>query len=191
MIFEAIKFACQAHEGHFRKGTNIPYISHLTNVMKILLEYGYDEEVAVAGLLHDTVEDTPVTIEQVEAKFGAKVAHLVKGATEPSKLNHREGEEEAPWKERKSHTIDYVGREQDEAILALALADKLDNIRAIARDYRRVGDAIWDRFNAPYEQQNWYYYSLAEAFLSRQEEFGEEYRTLTEEFSEAVREMFP
>ncbi|WP_143962806.1 HD domain-containing protein [Litoribacter populi] len=191
MIFEAIIFACKAHEGHFRKGTNIPYVSHLTNVMKILLEYGYDEEVAVAGLLHDTVEDTPVTIEEVEQAFGLRVAQLVKGATEPSKLYQQEGEEEAPWKERKSHTIDYVAREKDEAVLALALADKLDNIRAITRDYRRVGEAIWDRFNAPYEQQNWYYYSLAEAFLSRQEEFGEDYRALTEEFSDAVREMFP
>ena len=77
MIFRAIKFAADAHEGHYRKGTNIPYISHLMNVMKILCENNCSDEVVVAGILHDVVEDTPITIEQVERKFGKTVADMV------------------------------------------------------------------------------------------------------------------
>jgi (p)ppGpp synthase/HD superfamily hydrolase len=190
-IFDAIHFVAEAHKGHFRKGGKIPYISHLTNVMRILLENGYPDHVAIAGLLHDVVEDTPTTVEEVRQHFGERITKIVIGATEPSKLYLQEGEQEAPWKERKTHTIQYLQKEQDEEILAVCCADKVDNIRAIGSDLKRVGEGLWDRFNAPYEQQNWYYYSLLEVFLSRQGEFGEDYRKLSDEFADAVREVFP
>ena len=87
MIFEAIRFAAEAHSGQYRKGTNIPYISHLINVMKILCENNCKEEIIVAGVLHDVLEDTPVKVEELEANFGTEVAFLVIGATETEKLS--------------------------------------------------------------------------------------------------------
>src|SRR5665647_24789 len=78
MVFKAIKFVADAHQGQYRKGTNIPYISHLMNVMKILCENGCDKEIITAGILHDVVEDTSVTIEQVERLFGKRVQHWLR-----------------------------------------------------------------------------------------------------------------
>lgn len=83
MIFKAIRFATEAHAGQYRKGTNISYISHLTNVMKLLCEAGWDEKTLAAGILHDIVEDTPVTLEVVETKFGREVAFLFPGSRNP------------------------------------------------------------------------------------------------------------
>lgn len=189
-IFDAIEFAAQAHRGHFRKATQIPYISHLTNVMKVLLEYGYPEQVAMAGLLHDVVEDTAVKIEEVERVFGNEVTVLVKGATEPHKLHLEEGDTEAPWIERKMHTLDYLKKEASENILAVSCADKLDNIRSIQSDLQKVGEDVWSRFNAPYESQKWYYTSLAKALVGRQKDFSSQYKALTDKFEATTKAVF-
>lgn len=189
-LFDAIEFVAQAHRGHFRKATQIPYISHLINVMKILLEYGYSEKVAMAGLLHDVVEDTAVKIEEVTCLFGVEVAALVRGATEPHKLHLEEGETEAPWLERKIHTLDYLKKETSEYILAVSCADKLDNIRSIRADIEKVGDEVWSRFNAPYDSQKWYYSGLAITFVGRQKDFGGQYRALTDKFEATTKAVF-
>jgi (p)ppGpp synthase/HD superfamily hydrolase len=189
-IFDAIEFAAVAHRGHFRKATQIPYISHLVNVMKVLLEHGYPEKVAMAGLLHDVVEDTSVNIEEIERVFGHEVAALVKGATEPQKLHLKVGEAKAPWTERKTHTINYLKNETSENILAVSCADKLDNIRSIKSDLEKTGAAVWDRFNAPYQSQKWYYSNLAQTLVERQKDFGHQFKSLTNDFLKTTAEVF-
>ena len=135
----ALCFAANAHSGQYRKGTNIPYISHLTNVMKILCENNCTEEVIVAGILHDVVEDTPVTIEEVEAIFGREVAFLVRGATEVQKLvKIRKDSDEVSWKERKQHTVHFLTEDATPDQLLVSSADKLDNLRSILDDYNRM-----------------------------------------------------
>ncbi len=141
MIFRAIKFVAEAHIGHYRKGTNIPYISHLMNVMKILCESGCDKDVITAGILHDVVEDTAVTIDQVERLFGKRVAAIVTGASEPDSM--RKGtDEKTSWRLRKQHTIEFVAREASLEQLLVSCADKLDNSEAIKQDYVSAGEKL-------------------------------------------------
>src|SRR5687767_4080623 len=103
-ISKAIAFANTAHEGHFRKGTAIPYIFHVMNVGKLLTEeMECEEDVIVAGILHDTVEDTPVTYEDIERAFGLNVLRLVKGASEQDKSD--------TWENRKAETIKHTAHE--------------------------------------------------------------------------------
>lgn len=179
MIFRAIEFAAKAHAGQFRKGTNIPYIFHPLGVAKILIEYNCSEEIILAGMLHDTIEDTPVTIEDIRRAFGEEVARLVEGASEPDKSDS--------WENRKRHTIEYL-KTAPLNVLLVACADKLDNIRAIREDYAKLGDVLWSRFNRPKEQQNWYYQALADVFVNRTK--GEPTASLFKEFKYEVQKVF-
>jgi len=164
MIFDAISFATESHKGQFRKGTKIPYIVHPINVGKILIENNCPDEVVEAGILHDTVEDTNVTIEDIQRKFGDQVAEIVSGCSEPDKSD--------TWENRKKHTIEYLELAPIGVLLA-SCADKLDNFRSIKADYNKYGDTIWSRFNRPKEQQTWYYESLAEIFHKQADKFPE------------------
>lgn len=157
-LFQAIEFATKAHSGQFRKQIKIPYIIHPLGVSKILIESGCSEEVVVAGLLHDTVEDTEVTLDQIENEFGKEVARLVEGASEPDKSDS--------WDNRKKHTIDYLQDAPIDVVL-VTFADKLDNMRAIRSDYEKIGDEVFGRFNEPKDKQRWYFESLAEVFSKR------------------------
>lgn len=189
MIFRAIKFVAEAHEGHYRKGTNIPYISHLMNVMKILCESNCETEVIVAGILHDVVEDTPVTIEVVERKFGKRVAQVFQGASETENLQ-KDSQWKASWRDRKQHTIDYLRITKNIDKLLVSAADKLDNSRAILQDYTELGETFWTRFNAGKEEQKWYYQSLAEVFLQRGNEIGEPLLNIANQINETVKNIF-
>ena len=180
MIFDAIEYAARAHRDHFRKGTRIPYIVHLISVAKILIEYDCTEEVVVAGLLHDTVEDTSITLEDIRRSFGEKVARLVEAASEPDKSD--------TWENRKRHTIEYLKTAPMDALL-LSCADKLDNIRSIKEDYERFGESVWKRFRRAKDSQHWYYSALAEIFMSRAE--GEPGATLFRQFYYEVQQVFP
>jgi len=189
MVFKAIKFVAEAHQGQYRKGTNIPYISHLMNVMKTLCEIGCDKEIVTAGILHDVVEDTSVTIEEVERKFGQRVANLVTGASEPDYL--RKGKDEkTSWRLRKQHTIEFVTRDATLEQLLITCADKLDNAEAIRQDFARIGEKIWERFNAPKSDQQWYYTTLAAAFEQRSTEFGEPLNKLSQKLTITINEVF-
>lgn len=159
MLYEAIEFAVERHRGQVRKGTNIPYVLHPLNVGYMLLQVGCEEEVAVAGFLHDTLEDTPTTADELRRRFGGRVAWLVEQVTEPDRSQ--------PWEVRKRHTIAHLGQVKDEAVLLVACADKIDNLQAMAEGIRIYGDAVWGRFNAPASVQRWYYTTLAEIFVSR------------------------
>ena len=179
MIFKAIEFASKSHSGQYRKGTKIPYIVHPLGVAKTLIEYGCPEHVIVAGILHDTVEDTPVTLNEIKEDFGWHVAELVGAASEPDKSD--------TWENRKNHTIEMLKILSEEALI-LVLADKMDNIRAIREDYERYGEDFWRRFRRPREQQKWYYESLAATFTDRLTK--EESRKLLDDYRAEVRRVF-
>jgi len=157
-IFQAIEFATKAHTGQFRKGTKVPYIVHPLAVSKILIEAGCSEEVVVAGILHDTVEDSSTRIDDIRRDFGEEVSRLVEGASEPDKSD--------TWEHRKQHTIDILATAPMDAIY-VSLADKLANIRDIRADYEKLGDDVFLRFNRPRDKQEWYYRALADLFSER------------------------
>ena len=155
LLFDAIEFAVHAHCGHFRKGTRTPYIFHPLNVARMLLESGCSEEVVVAGILHDTLEDTPIALEDIQTRFGEDVANLVYLVSEPDKLD--------TWENRKKHTLMSLESASKEVLL-IALADKLDNILSIQRVLEQDGDVVWSRFNRPKNAQAWYYQNLVDVF---------------------------
>lgn len=154
MIGEAAAFAGKAHEGIFRKGTQIPYITHPMETAVIVSAFTDDEEMIAAALLHDVVEDADVTRETLERLFGARVADLVMGETEDKSQS---------WLERKSGTVRRLRTATRETKI-LALGDKLSNMRCTARDYLVLGDAIWQRFNEKDKRKHaGYYWGIAQA----------------------------
>lgn len=167
IVSKAIVFAAQHHQHQLRKATRIPYMSHLLNACRTLAEHDCDDELLAAALLHDVVEDTPVTIQEVEAEFGARVAELVRGATELEKLEKQAIEKESSWEQRKQHTIHFLEHEATTDQLLVSAADKLDNLRSIYLDKKKIGKKVWERFNASKDQNDWYYRELARIFKER------------------------
>ena len=145
-IHEAVCFAARAHKGQLRKGTDLDYITHPLEVLQILTAMGAEEEVLLAGILHDTLEDTAVTREELEQAFGKPVAALVAAHTEDKRKS---------WKERKQNTIQTL-RTAPRAAKLLSLADRIANLRSMVSDLSREGEQLWARFNAPREAQAWY-----------------------------------
>lgn len=180
LLFRAVAFAAQAHHGQFRKGTRIPYLVHPLRVAEILLRAGCPTVLAVAALLHDTLEDTPVTEMALRRAFGDRVADLVVALSEPQ--HHT-----APWPQRKAHTVAFL-RTADPEVVLLSLADKLDNLRSMAEDLRWVGEALWERFNAPKTQQATYYRQLAAVYCQRLPD--DPGRRLAVEFAALVERVF-
>ena len=161
LIDSAIEFAAKVHGNGVRKGTDIPYITHPFSVGILLTEIGCSEEVIAAGILHDTVEETPTTLDDLLTTFGKQVADIVAGCTEPDKS--------LPWEERKQHTIDFLKIAPLEVRL-VSCADKLHNIRSIAIEYSRIGDRIWKRFKRGKKDQEWYYRGIVESLCDKTEE---------------------
>lgn len=153
MIHKAAEFARKAHEGTVRKGTGIPYINHPLEVAVIVAQITDDEEMVAAALLHDVLEDTPVTKLELEFLFGQRVAALVASETE---------DKSKTWQERKQATVEHLEQAPlDEKILVLG--DKLSNLRDTARDYLEIGDKVWQRFNEKKKERHaWYYKSIVE-----------------------------
>jgi GTP pyrophosphokinase len=162
----ALLYATHVHGGQVRKGTTTPYVAHLLAVAATVLEYGGDEDLAIAALLHDSVEDQGgrARLEDVRNRFGERVARIVEACLD-SLANTAKGERKAHWQERKESYIAHLGS-ADEDILRVSLADKVHNARAILRDLRKpeVGEKIWTRFSQPKKHTLWYYRSLAEKF---------------------------
>lgn len=154
MIKKAAEFAKRAHDGVYRKGTQIPYITHPMETAAIVTAFTNEPEMIAAALLHDVIEDAGVTKEELEEKFGSRVAFLVESESEDKSRS---------WMERKGTTVEHLkSATRDEKILALA--DKLSNIRSTVRDYLVLGDEVWQRFNQKdKEMQGWYYKGVAEA----------------------------
>ena len=180
---EALLFAVRTHDGDLRKGTEIPYVSHLLSVCALVLEDGGDEDEAIAALLHDTLEDHPekVTKADLDRRFGSRVADLVAACTDtPPDYT---GGTKADWHERKATYVELI-REEPYPKCRVALADKLHNTRSVVLDHRRLGDEIWTRFNAPKEDQLHYHRALVEAF---REAGAPDY--LVDELDSLVREL--
>jgi (p)ppGpp synthase/HD superfamily hydrolase len=152
----------EKHAGQTRKASTIPYIAHLMGVASTVLEFGGDEDLAIAALLHDVVEDcggAPM-LKEVRRRFGARVAKVVDGCTDA------DTDPKPPWRERKENYIRHLKTADVETRLVSA-ADKLNNVRSILSDYRNVGEAVWERFNGGRDGTLWYYRALVDEFLRR------------------------
>lgn len=155
LIANALEFAAKAHKGHNRKGRNeIPYIVHPVEVALILQKNEMADYIIAAGLLHDTLEDTSLKVDELIDRFGKEIAGLVIDASE--RLENREN---IPWEKRKEYTIKHL-KNAELKVKYIACADKLSNTRSMIRDYDLIGDALWDRFKRGYDKQNWYYSNL-------------------------------
>lgn len=158
LLHDAIRFATEKHEGQCRKGTMMPYIVHPIETMQILHSMDAGVELMMAGVLHDTLEDTETTYEELELLFGERVANWVQAHTE---------DKQKTWEERKEKEIqDTI--DGDINLKALVLADKLANLRAIARDHARIGDELWTRFSKGKDKQAWYYSTIQDALWDTQ-----------------------
>ena len=145
---EAILYAAEQHSGQLRKGTSLPYIVHPMEVLNILSRMNAHEELLIAGVLHDVVEDTDASLEDVAARFGNEVAALVDAHTEHHK--------DLPWWERKLASVAHL-RTAPRDVKLLIMADKLSNIRSMAADHAHIGDKLWERFCANKTMQAKYY----------------------------------
>ena len=165
----ALLYATHVHGGQRRKGRSIPYVSHLLAVAATVLEYGGDEDLAIAALLHDSVEDQggEARLDDVRNRFGERVAKVVKACSD-SLANTAKGEQKPDWQTRKEAYIAHLDT-SDEDVLRVSLADKVHNARAILRDLRKpeIGKDIWNRFSQPREKTLWYYGSLAKTFRKK------------------------
>jgi (p)ppGpp synthase/HD superfamily hydrolase len=159
-FLRAFLFAAEKHSGQTRKASAIPYIAHLMGVASLVLEAGGDEDLAIAALLHDVVEDCggAAMLKEVRRRFGPRVAKIVDGCTDADTYP------KPPWRDRKEK---YIGglRTADSDTRLVSAADKLNNVRSILSDYRAVGESIWSRFNGGREGTLWYYRTLRDEFL--------------------------
>ena len=176
LLDRAIVFAVRAHAGTERRGKGFPYIVHPMEAMEIVATMTCDQELLAAAALHDTVEDTDVTIEQIRTEFGDRIASLV--ASESDTVLDGLSVEES-WHARKQAAIDRLAHATRDAKI-VALGDKLSNMRAIARDYAQQGDALWDLFHAKDPKDHeWHYRGLADALSELRGTFAyNEFETL-------------
>ncbi len=160
---DALLYCLDLHGRDTRKAKPVPYVAHLLSVSALVMEDGGDEDEAIAGLLHDALEDHPETTSRKEIgdRFGVRVLHLVESCTDTPP--DYAGGEKPPWRMRKEAYLKHL-RHAPSGAIRVALADKLHNAREVLADYRRQGDALWGRFNAPKEDQLWFYPSLVAAF---------------------------
>ncbi len=156
----AVNFAVKAHSGTERRGKGFPYIIHLMEAVEIVATITPDQELLSAAMLHDTVEDTPVTLDDLRKEFGDRIASIVEAESDV----HNEGESEhESWHRRKQEAIDRLTAAPLEAKI-VALGDKLSNMRAIARDYAQIGDGLWKLFHVTEKSEHeWHYRGLAHA----------------------------
>ena len=154
----AIRFAAEAHSGMVRRGENAPYILHPMEVASIVGTMTGDREILAAAILHDTVEDTPVTLGQLQELFGPRVAALVASETEDKRPDQPPAE---TWFERKTETLQVLEYTRDRAVKMIWLGDKLSNMRSFYRMYLWRGDRLWEEFNQKDPRsQHWYYRTI-------------------------------
>ncbi len=159
LINKAVAFAVKAHSAQCRKGTDIPYVTHPLSAGMILARAGASENMVIAGILHDCLEDTAVTFDELKDEFNEEVATLVLGCSEKDKKD--------TWRNRKTHTIEHLKSAPD-SVCIVSCADKLHNLLSLIDDFKKHGDGLWKRFNASKQDQVWYYSSLGEVFKRKQ-----------------------
>ena len=181
LLDRAIIFAVRAHAGTERRGKGFPYIVHPMEAMEIVSTMTADQELLAAAVLHDTVEDTDVTVEQLRKEFGGRIAGIV--AAETDRL-HAGEDETASWRARKLAGIIRL-RAASREVKIVALGDKLSNMRAIARDYAIIGDRLWSLFHAPDPKDHAVrYHALADALRELDDTFA------FREFESLVNQVF-
>lgn len=181
LLDRAIIFAVRAHAGTERRGKGFPYIVHPMEAVEIVSTMTTDQELLAAAALHDTVEDTPVTVEQIRAEFGPRIADLV--ASESDTFEEGVSEEDS-WHARKQAAIDRLAKASHDAKI-VALGDKLSNMRTIARDYSIKGDALWNLFHAKDRRDHeWHYRGLAESLSELSDTFA------YKEFVQLINQVF-
>lgn len=170
--------AFRYHRGQCRKGTKIPYMGHLLAVAAIVIDDGGSQDEVIAALLHDAAEDQggEKTLDEIRAAFGDDVADMVRDLSDTTVQPKPE------WRERKEKYLAHLVT-ANERVLRISLADKLHNARAIALDHAKVGDAVWERFNAPKDESLWLYQALADVFQRRMP------GPLADEFSRTVERL--
>jgi (p)ppGpp synthase/HD superfamily hydrolase len=177
-FLRAFLFAAEKHAGQTRKASTIPYIAHLMGVASLVLEFSGDEDMAIAALLHDVVEDCggKPMLKEVRRRFGSRVAKIVEGCTDS------DTDPKPPWRERKETYIRHLKTADSETRLVSA-ADKLNNVRSIISDHREIGESIWSRFQGGRDGTLWYYRALLDEFLRRKP------NRLIRELELAIREL--
>ncbi len=177
-FLRAFQFAARQHSGQTRKASTVPYIAHLMGVASLVLEAGGDEDLAIAALLHDVVEDcggAPM-LKEVRRRFGGRVAKIVDGCTDADTFP------KAPWRERKEKYIRHL-KHADSGTRLVGAADKLNNVRSVLSDYRAIGESVWSRFNGGREGTLWYYRTLRDQFLRHKR------NSITRDLELAVNEL--
>lgn len=181
LVDRAIIFATNAHHNTERRGKGFPYIIHPLEAMTIVATMTNDSEMLAAAVLHDTIEDTDTTYDDIKKEFGERVAYLV--ATETD-VKHAPDGKKLPWKERKQRDLDNLKAASRE-VKIIALGDKLSNMRAIARDYQTIGDELWQMFHIKDKATHaWRYQGLRDALSELSDTFA------FQEFDRLVRETF-
>ncbi len=176
LLDRAIMFAVKAHAGTERRGKGFPYIVHPMEAVEIVATITPDQELLAAAALHDTVEDTDVTIDDIRREFGDRIASLVQIESV--------SDDEGTWHERKKKAIDLIAKAPLDAKI-VALGDKLSNMRAIARDYAVQGDALWNLFHAnDSKDHEWHYRGLADALRDLKDTFA------FQEFEMLINQVF-
>ena len=153
----AMALALDSFRPIVRKGSGVPYITHLLSVTALVGEYGGDEDQLCAAVLHDFIEDIPGATEQRLAdEFGERVARMVVA------LSDCEGEPKPPWRERKVRYLAHL-KDEDPDIKLISCADKLHNASTIVMDHARIGDHIFERFRGKKDGTLWYYDAVVQA----------------------------
>lgn len=182
LMDRAIVFATRAHSGTYRKGTNIPYIVHPIEAAAIVSTMTDDPDMIAAAVLHDVVEDTDATVEEISFFFNERIAKLVEAESEDKRKDLPPQE---TWMVRKMETLEFLRNHADREAKILALADKLSNMRAIHRDQNTVGDKLWERFNEKDKAKHgWMYRQVAGALSELSDTFA------WQEYDELVRKTF-
>ncbi len=159
-FIDALDYAARLHARQERKGSGVPYVAHLLAVASLVLDYGGDEDQAIAGLLHDVVEDQggKKMFAEITSRYGQDVADMVKACTDAQTVP------KPAWRKRKQRAVAAVAKTSPAALLVES-ADKLHNARSVLADYRVVGDDLWKRFKGGREGTLWYYRAMADAMM--------------------------
>lgn len=181
LLDKAIVFAVKAHHNTERRGKGFPYIVHPMEAVEIVATITSDQELLAAAVLHDTVEDTDIEVEDIKKQFGDRIAAIVE--QESDKFTEGISEEDS-WHDRKRAAIDRLKHASKDAKI-VAMGDKLSNMRAIARDYATIGDKLWQIFHVTDKKSHeWHYRGLAEALSELGDTFA------YQEFIKLIDEVF-
>ena len=182
---EALQYVAEKHGTQTRKASDVPYLGHLLSVAGLVIEADGTETQAIAALLHDAAEDQggEETLAEIREKFGADVATIVDECSDTFETP------KPPWRQRKESYIRHLPDASDDAII-VSLADKLDNARAILRDFRAHGDQLWQRFSVQDPQLHlWYYRSLLQVYAQRIDNWMvHELRDVVDALEDAIRQ---